>query len=394
MVENSNSMIPASRLSWKLIFNSVLILLIAVSLSNCQIGRKGTGAPNTGPYRVIGYVSSRTDIRVIDPTKLTHINYAFAKIDEEGGLFFPKEQSVAHLTELVALKNRNPKLKIILSVGGWGADHFSDAALTSASRRQFAQNVVAFISQYNLDGVDLDWEYPGQPGPGIKYREEDRENFTLLLRSVREHLDARSEQQGRKYLLTIASSGSRRYFENTEMEAVHPYLDFVNVMTYDFYTGGSGTTGHHAGLYKSRYIEETERYADAAIQRHLDAGIPGEKIVLGVAFYGRGWTGVEPVDSGLYQSVERATKAYTYKDLQSEYINKRSFDRYWDDSAKAPYLWSTDSTTFISYEDPESLTHKVDFIKAKSLGGVMFWEYRHDDNGALLDTLLKGLEVE
>ncbi|MEM8488371.1 MAG: glycosyl hydrolase family 18 protein, partial [Bacteroidota bacterium] len=109
-------------------------------------------------------------------------------------------------------------------------------------------------------------------------------------------------------------------------------------------------------------------------------------------FYGRGWTQVSKTNSGLYQSAGRPTRAYTYRELTTDYINKRSFDLYWDDSARAPYLWSADSSTFISFEDSQSLRQKVSFVKERSLGGIMFWEYGHDANGALLDTLVRSLE--
>ena len=371
-----------------------LVLLISFLLSGCQIEFHRSKQPNFGSYRVVGYVRSHTDINSIAPEKLTHVNFAFAKLDEDGKLYLEKEGADQRLSQLVALKNRNEDLKILLSIGGWAADHFSDAALTPAARRQFAEQIVDFVLKYDLDGVDLDWEYPGQSAGGIKSRPEDKENFTLLLRTVRTYLDGTSENNGRRYLLTIATSGSRRYFEHTEMEQLHQYLDFINVMTYDFYTSGSPTTGHHAGLYQTSYIGETEKNVTSAVARHLEAGIPAEKIVIGLAFYGRGWTGVDRADSGLYKSFDRFTQAYTYKQLQTSYIDARGFNRFWDDSAKAPFLWNADSTTFISYEDPESLKYKADYVQQQNLGGVMFWEYSQDANSVLLDTLVKALRQD
>ncbi|MEM8488898.1 MAG: glycosyl hydrolase family 18 protein, partial [Bacteroidota bacterium] len=305
------------------------IALAGTAIAGCQIGLKKQPAPDFGDYRIIGYVNTDTDIRQIDPHKLTHINFAFARLDSTGAIYFRSAGSEAYLAQLTALRNRNPSLQIVLSIGGWGADYFSDVALNDTSRRDFAMKVVDLVRAHDLDGVDLDWEYPGQPGPGIKYRPEDKLNFTLLLQTVRQHLDLAGAEDGRDYILTIASSGSQRYFANTQMDVLHAYLDFINVMAYDFYTAGSGKTGHHAGLFKSSYTDDTDRNADDAVRRHLEAGIPADKVVLGVAFYGRGWTQVSKTNSGLYQSAGRPTRAYTYRELTTDYINKRSFDLYW-----------------------------------------------------------------
>ncbi len=348
------------------------------------------------PYRIVGYVGGAADIWRVDAARLTHINYAFAQVSEEGEIYFRDEDAPAHLAQIQALKAKNPDLKLLVSVGGWGADGFSDAALTKASRERFARSAVEFVKRYALDGIDLDWEFLGQPRPGITHRAEDEQNFTLLLKTVRTRLDALSDRRGlagaERYLLTIASNDDQAYFDHTEMNQLHVYLDFINVMTYDFFSSGSPTTGHHTGLYRSGHPDAPVRTAAAAARRHLDAGIPPDKIVLGVAFYGRGWTGVRPEQSGLHQPYERFTRAYSYSTLADEYINKRGFTRYWDAAAKAPYLWNPDSTTFISYDDPESLRHKVAFVKEKGLGGVMFWAYHHDDDaGTLLSTLYENL---
>ena len=122
---------------------------------------------------IIGYVFGPANIHGISAEKLTHINYAFALVSKDGEIVLNNPEAPAHLSQLQALKAKNPSLKIIISVGGWGADNFSDAALSDTSRDSFARSAVGLIKRYALDGIDLDWEYPGQPGPGIKYRPED-----------------------------------------------------------------------------------------------------------------------------------------------------------------------------------------------------------------------------
>ena len=347
------------------------------------------------PYRIVGYVTGGTDIWDVDAEKLTHVNYAFAQVTEQHTITFNNDNAPAHLAQLQALKARNPDLKLLVSVGGWGAKNFTDAALTDSTRSVFAESAVEMVKRYGLDGVDIDWEFPGQAVGGIEARPADTRNFTLLLRELRTRLDSLSAERGRvgddRYLLTIASNDDQDYFDHTEMEKVHPHLDFINIMTYDFFTAGSETTGHHTGLYRSNHPDAPTRTAAAAVERHLDAGIPPRKLTLGVAFYGRAWSGVRPARNGLNQPYEEFAGFIPYATLMEEYINRRGFTRHWDDSAKAPYLWAPDSAMFISYEDPQSLRHETRYVREQGLGGVMYWEHSLDYRETLLDVLYERL---
>jgi chitinase len=248
-------------------------------------------------------------------------------------------------------------LKVIISVGGWEADGFSDAALTGASREKFAESALTLIRQHHADGIDLDWEYPGQGVAGIKFRPEDKENFTRLLKTLRERLDAASTADRRsgadRYTLTIASA-DREYFEHTELDRLHVYLDWINVMSYDFFNSLTPTTGHHAGLYASEFAAPADRNADASIHQHLAAGIPARKLVLGVAFYGRAFAGVQPAHDGLNQPYGHFEGAPSYAELVEKWIGHDGFVRHWDERAKAPFLWNETSRTFIAYDDPQS----------------------------------------
>jgi chitinase len=339
-------------------------------------------------------VTGRTEIHRIGAEKLTHINYAFSTIDENGEAFLPDSNAPACLARLQALKAKNPYLKILVSVGGWGADGFSDAALTEESRERFSRSVISMMERYALDGIDLDWEYPGQPGPGIKYRPEDKENFTLWLASIRAHVDDLSDRRGRagedRYLVTIASA-DREYFDYTEMDKVHQSLDFINIMAYDLFGSLTPITGHHAGLHLAPGAPPDIRTGDRSVKQHLDAGIPPEKLVLGVPFYGRGWAGVDPQNHAIYQPYERYAGDWSYDTLAREYIDKNGFVRNWDDTAKVPCLWNEESQTIISYEDPQSLKEKVAFVKENGLGGIMYWEQSHDPDGILLTTIRESL---
>jgi chitinase len=341
-------------------------------------------------FRVVAYVASWSTPAVIRAEKLTHINFAFAQIDRSGKVAFERPEAVESLKTLLAVRSNNPELKILVSVGGWRAEGFSDAALTDASRDAFARSAVGFLREHALDGIDLDWEYPGQGVAGIRYRAEDKENFTLLLKTLRERLDAaaRSRAAGQRYLLTIASA-DREYFDHTEMEKLHVYLDWINIMSYDFFNSLTRTTGHHAGLYRSQFASATDRNADASVRQHLAAGIPPEKLVLGVAFYGRGFTGVNPLNNGLNQPYERYEADHSYAELAGKFIGKQGFIRYWDDRAQAPYLWNDGSKTFITYDDPRSIEIKARYARDNQLGGMMFWELSQDHDGELLDVIAR-----
>ncbi|MGH9457404.1 MAG: glycoside hydrolase family 18 protein [Thermoanaerobaculia bacterium] len=367
----------------------IVVLLLAVVSTGCTTLRPWQREPR---YRIIAYVMGRADIDAIDARKLTHVNYAFAKVSEAGEVVFEDPASPGHIARLQALKAKNPRLEVLVSVGGWGADHFSDAALTPESRAKFAASAVAMLHCYGLDGIDLDWEYPGQPGPGIEYRPEDRENFTLLLAAVREALDVYAPSRraaGRDpWLLTIASAAGS-YFRHTEMDRLHVYLDWINVMTYDFFTPGSPTTGHHTGLYR---VNDRPTYSvEDYVRQHIEAGIPREKIVVGAAFYGRGFTGVAPENHGLYQPYEKYASSYSFSKLAAEYLGRHGFERHWDEAARAPWLWNAETATFISYDDPASIREKARFVRRHGLGGIMYWEHSHDPDEVLLTVLYHSL---
>ena len=341
-------------------------------------------------YRIVAYVAGWSTPEVMHLEKVTHVNLAFARIAPSGQMALTDGRVEASLSRFVELKKTNPGLKVIVSVGGWMADGFSDAALTDASRSRFADSAVDLLRQFSADGIDIDWEYPGQGVAGIKYRAEDRQNFTRMLKMLRDKLDAASAAQGRsggdRYLLTIASADGE-YFEHTEMDKLHVYLDWINVMSYDFFNSLTPTTGHHAGLYRAAAAMPLDRDADASVKQHLAAGIPAEKIVLGVAFYGRGFAGVKPIGNGLRQPYKRFEGEHSYSELVDKFIGRQGFVRYWDDRAMAPYLWNSASRTFISYDDPRSIGIKAQYVKAHHLGGMMFWELSEDRNDELLDVI-------
>lgn len=356
--------------------------------------------PSSENYMVVGYVAGfrNYDFAAIDAAKLTHINYAFANIIGGEVMFGSEgiddtEMNEGDIRALVALKDVNPDLKVLVSVGGWGwSGNFSDAALTDSSRNRFGASAARFVLEHNLDGIDLDWEYPNHPGAGNIYRPEDVHNFTLMLRCVREHLDSLSAEQGRKekYLLTIATGASELYAANTELGELQQYLDFINIMTYDFHHGASYQAGHHSNLFLSALDAPDGDATDRAVEIHIRDGVPASKLNIGVPFYGRVWDGVEPVSQGLYRDARTTGAGMSYSDVLKSLADP-SFTRYYDSSASSPFLWNESDSVFISYDDEVSLAAKMKYVREKGLGGVMFWEYTEDIDGMLLTSITKGL---
>ncbi len=395
--------------------NGLLLLVVAAIIWQCNYSDTNNESENEekgtdNKYMTVGYIAGYRDFDFskIQAHKLTHINYAFANIID-GKVSFGTDTKIdatdmnkEDIELLYNLKQINPELKILVSVGGWAwSKNFSDVALTDSSRKIFAISAVDFLKKYKLDGIDLDWEYPNQIGAGNVHRPEDIENFTLLLKEVRTFLDSQSEIDGKqdddKYLLTIATGGDKAYIENTNLGEAQQYLDFINIMAYDAYNGLHTTTGHHTNLIpadEDPAIEakgEEIKSALTSVQWHIDEGVPVEKINLGLAFYGRLWKGVKNDNNGLFQAAETVGMIEYYKILADKYIEKNGFTRFWDESAQAPYLWNPDSLIFVSYEDTVSIKLKIDYLKEKGLGGVMFWEYTDDYESQLLDAIYYNL---
>jgi chitinase len=333
--------------------------------------------------------------RDIDATKLTHIIYAFANIDKGEVTLGDEAADPGNFAELNQLKSRNDRLKILIAVGGWGGSkHFSDAAATEESRKRFADSAVVFLRDHGFDGIDLDWEYPVADGRDDNIRRPDRENFTLLLEALRAALNAAGDMDRRRYLLTIAAAASEKYVANTELEKIARTVDWVGLMSYDFAGAWSKTSGHNAPLFSdpaNPSPDATRNTVTAAVMRHLEAGVPPEKLLLGLSLSGRTWRGCDPRNDGEYQECSGPAKGtwedgvLDYQDIAVNYLTNEAFVRHFNQVAKVPFLLDASSGQFISYDDAESFRSKVGFLKERRLGGAMYWEITADRKGSLLD---------
>lgn len=356
-----------------------------------------TPVPTSGT-KVIGYYaawaaySSFTPDKV-DATKLTHINYAFANIgsDLKIALGYP-DVDPSNITKLNALKEINPNLKTIISVGGWDwSGRFSDVALTDASRTAFADSCVAFILKYGFDGIDIDWEYPvaGGLSTNIK-RPEDKANFTLLMQKLREKLDERGVIDGKHYILSFAGAEGSWYVNNVELSKLQLYVDYANVMTYDIHGSWDTYTDLSAPLYNNTDVSPQDKASvDSGIKAWQASGFPANKIIMGIPFYGYLFKAVTNVNDGLYQSYSGAS-SISYANIVANYLNASGYVRHFHTQSMVPWLFN--GSTFITYEDEQSIGYKTQYIKSKGLGGAMIWELSQDPNRVLLNALYNGLQ--
>lgn len=295
---------------------------------------------------------------------LTHINLAF-------GLVKGHSLDMGQLTN-IGLTGRfrqwNPDIKIVLSIGGWGAGGFSEMAMTAAGREAFAGSCLEAVERFELDGVDVDWEYPCSSLADIASDPRDRENFTLLLQALRDKLDGRS--------LSIAAGAGDYYIQGTEMDKVAEIVDYVQIMTYDMRNGFTRQAGHHAALRAGKGDGSGLNTVDMVEMFHK-AGVPLEKLVIGAAFYSRKWSGVKDSQNGLLQPAETAGEGGPgYSGITEEFIKRGGFQKFWDEEAQAAYLWNGEQ--FISYETPEAVALKCRYVKEAGLLGLMYWEHGCD----------------
>lgn len=343
-------------------------------------------------YRVIGYATGWSAAQDRNLGKIDTLIFAFATVRDDRVVL--GNGAAKRLQALVALKSRNPRLKVEISVGGWAAGGFSEAARTAAGRKTFAESAAQLVAMHAADGLDIDWEYPGHHESGIASSPGDRQNFTLLLQAVRASLDRMGAAHGRSgnahYTLSIAAADGP-FVSGIDLAAVNRYVDWFNLMTYDFCNAMTPDSCHHAGLRASKLAPASARTTDRAVAQFLAAGVPSRKLVIGAAFYGREFGGVDAAHDGLYQPYQKFIAFVPWPKLQAEFIGKHGFVRHWDAQADAPWLWNASTRTFVSYEDPQSIAAKAAFVKAQHLGGIMYWEQSLDPEGELLDAIWRGL---
>jgi len=349
-------------------------------------------------YRIVGYYPAWSnpprDAAASDlpGNMLTHVIYAFGGIDPKTHACIYGAESVDkfHFKSLRQLKQKYPHVKVLIAIGG--ATHskdFSDMAAAEQSRQEFVKSCIdLYLGTYPevFDGIDMDWEFPGV---GEGSRPEDKQNFTALMKEFRRQLDELGAQKKRSYLLTAAVPAGPGIYLNYELKELSTVLDWFNLMTYDFSGAWSKQTNFTAPLYRAKDDPYPANNVDAAVQAYLKAGVLPHKITLGMPFYGRGWTTASADNHGLYQKLARGAvsgTAYTYQNLLDKYIGKNDYARYWNYGAKVPWLFNSTDRVFITYEDPESIGYKADYVADHYLGGAMIWHLTSDD-GALFKTL-------
>ncbi|HEU4902071.1 MAG TPA: glycosyl hydrolase family 18 protein, partial [Flavisolibacter sp.] len=300
--------------------------------------------------------------------------------DSTGQFSLRSARDTAVVQKMIVLKEKNPDLKVLLSLGGWGGcAPCSGAFSTREGRKRFASSVQEHLTFFTCDGIDLDWEYPAIPGyPGHPFSPADKDNFTALVKELRSTL-------GREATITFAAGGFQRYLdEAVDWKQVMRKVNYVNIMSYDLVSGFATSTGHHTALFSNPQQKES---TDNAVQFLLRAGVKPKKIIIGAAFYGRVWENVVSENNGLYQA-GRFKMSVDYKNFAERLSPDSGFVFHWDSVTHAPYAYHPEKQWFATFDDKRSVSAKTEYVLRNKLGGIMFWELDSDTfTGGLLQTI-------
>jgi len=323
------------------------------------------------------YAGNHEQIKKYPVEKLTHIIYSFLRLNGNRLFINPNNNDDLNLKTLSDLKQNNPHLKIMVAFGGWaGCESCSDIFSSDKNRIAFAKSVKKVLEIYNLDGIDLDWEYPAIQGEiGHAFKPEDKQNFTALIQELRNQL-------GENYEISFAAGIGEEFREQSvEWDKVMPLVNHVNLMTYDIVHGGSTFTGHHTNLLST---PQQALSVDYGVKKLIELGVPAQKIVIGAAFYARVFDVKSSANKGLYQEGSpQGDFLYRNSELELE-----GYEIYWDETAQAPYGFNAKKNTFITYDNPKSVALKADYVGQNKLKGIMFWELTQDkEKYGLLDTI-------
>ncbi|HZZ94911.1 MAG TPA: glycoside hydrolase family 18 protein [Usitatibacter sp.] len=372
----------------------------------------GASISGCAHHEVVGYYAGWKPASAIAPHDVTVVNYAFAYVSVDGSLIdegSPMEE--AALARLAALKRADRDLRVMVSVGGWTrSNRFSGMADDVRMRAAFIQSAIAFLRRHRFDGIDIDWEYPGDigypcPSGETCQRPEDKANFVRLARDLRAALDAAGVADGKRYLVTIAAGADEKFLfdpagSGAWLRELAESLDWINLMSYDYHGSWERVAGLNAPLHRDP-ADPVGSNVEASVKRLIAHGIAADKITLGIPFYGKGWSGCAPgpAGDGLHQSCAGlasgsadesfdfaylADRGYLARDADGRYtVPGRGFVRHWNAAAQVPYLYNASNGVFITYDDEASVRAKADFAREQGLRGTMFWEIGADAHGVL-----------
>ncbi len=356
----------------KTIWSTVLLIIM---FSQTTFARSESAVRK---YKLIAYYSADSlSLFGHDYSRITHVIYSFGHVNSEGFFGVSHQKDIATLKGLTVLKQKYPHLRLMVALGGWGGCELCSAVFDDPVKtKRFVVSVSDFLKTYRLDGFDFDWEYPVVEGfPGHQYLPEDKDNFTNAVKLLRKSLP-----KGK--IISFAAGGYMDYLKRAiDWKEVEPYIDFVNLMSYDLVGGNATVTGHQTPLYSP---SEKEQSADRAIRYLSEINFPLHKVIIGGTFYTRSWINVADTNNGLYQT----GTFYQFTDHRKNVgilTEANGYTRHWDEKAKAAHWYNRGKGIFVTGDDKQSLKAKSDYVKIKGLGGLMFWELPLDtsDNDLL-----------
>lgn len=370
---------------------AVLMLMLMGMTSGAMLGGAASllpaeaEAPVPHPARrgrTVLYIMDEAglELRHSDAHRIDQLNVSFALIRDG-------EADVSHWRgqkKVAAFLKKHPHIDGVLSVGGWGAEGFSDACQTEAGRKKLANSILRVMDAHGFTGVDIDWEYPGVPGTGIISREGDVQGWYGLLEELRAGLDERERRHGREYILSAALGAGEAHLRAVDPARLNGLLDQVVVMAYDL-CGFDRMTGHHAGLYPAGDRSGT---GANAVARLIEGGLHPGRILLGIPAYGRVWRQVSGGGDGLGQrAATSGNRTISFDEVQR--LAEKGYTRHYDEDAQAAFWF--DGSSFVSAEDEKSIAYKGRWLREKGLQGAAVWQYTQDPSGdmlALLDDAL------
>lgn len=349
-----------------------MVCLLVACIANAQTSSKKISV-------IAYYDGNAAGIDAYPVEKLTHIIFSFCHL-KGNELNVDKMADTLTIQHLVELKQRNPLLKIILSLGGWGGcQPCSEVFSTKKGRKEFARSVKHLNEYFKTDGIDIDWEYPAIAGyPDHQYMPSDKKNFTALMQQLRKEL-------GNKYEISFAAGGFKTFLDaSVEWKKVERYVDKVNLMSYDLVNGNSTVTGHHTPLYSTPQQIES---ADNAVHYFDSIHFPLNKVVIGAAMYGRIFNVNNDAENGLYQPGS-FDHGISWRNFDQQAMEQQGYVHYWDDTAKASYMYNKTDKKLFTYDDERSMGLKTKYAVDKGLNGIMFWQLGDDKPTAgLLDAI-------